>query len=147
MRRAVSTLPGVPETVRALQGRTRQAIVTGASREHVNLTHRSSGLLPFFECIVTSEDYECAKPHPDAYLTALRRMGIAADEALAIEDSPRGASAALAAGLRCLVIPTPLTRLTEFPSGARIETDLRRLVDWLEAGAADGPWCKFPSPR
>jgi beta-phosphoglucomutase-like phosphatase (HAD superfamily) len=125
--------------VRALQGRTRQAIVTGASREHVNLTHRSTGLLPFFECIITSEDYECAKPHPDAYLAALRRMGIAADEALAIEDSPRGANAALAAGLRCLVIPTPLTRLAGFPSGAQIETDVRRLLDWIEAEATDRP--------
>jgi beta-phosphoglucomutase-like phosphatase (HAD superfamily) len=66
-------------------------------------------------------------------------MGIAADEALAVEDSPRGANAALAAGLRCLVIPTPLTRLAGFPSGAQIETDIRRLVDCVDARANENP--------
>ena len=127
--------PGIVETLQALHGRVRQAIVTGASREHVDLTHRTSGLLRFFEVIITTDDYELVKPHPDSYLAALRRMKIAAEDAIAVEDSPRGARAALAAGVRCVVIPTSLSRLAEFPPEAQIEWDVRRLKEWIESCA------------
>jgi mannitol-1-/sugar-/sorbitol-6-/2-deoxyglucose-6-phosphatase len=49
-----------------------------------------------------------AKPAPDVYLTAARRLGMAPASCLALEDSPPGIAAAKAAGMRCIAVPDPL---------------------------------------
>jgi HAD superfamily hydrolase (TIGR01509 family) len=48
------------------------------------------------------------KPAPDVYLTAARRLGVAAESCLALEDSPHGIASARAAGMRCVALPDPL---------------------------------------
>ena len=48
------------------------------------------------------------KPAPDVYLTAARRLGVAAVSCLALEDSPNGLASAKAAGMRCVAVPDPL---------------------------------------
>ena len=48
------------------------------------------------------------KPAPDVYLTAPRRLGVAAARCLALEDSPNGIAAARSAGMRCVAVPDPL---------------------------------------
>jgi len=48
------------------------------------------------------------KPAPDVYLTAARRLGVAAVSCLAVEDSPHGIASAKAAGMRCVALPDPL---------------------------------------
>lgn len=54
-----------------------------------------------FAAVVCAEDAPLKKPHPQAYLLALERVGVRADEAFALEDSPNGLEAAVAAGVRC----------------------------------------------
>ena len=44
------------------------------------------------------------------YLLALEKLRVAADEAIAFEDSPNGIAAAKGAGLFCIAIPNPLTK-------------------------------------
>lgn len=48
------------------------------------------------------------KPAPDVYLTAARRLGVAAAACLALEDSPNGIASARSAGMRCVAVPDPL---------------------------------------
>ena len=48
------------------------------------------------------------KPAPDVYLTAARRLGVAAASCLAMEDSPPGIASAKSAGMRCVAVPDPL---------------------------------------
>ena len=48
------------------------------------------------------------KPAPDVYLTAARRLGVAAAGCLALEDSPAGIASARSAGMRCVTVPDPL---------------------------------------
>jgi beta-phosphoglucomutase-like phosphatase (HAD superfamily) len=48
------------------------------------------------------------KPAPDVYLTAARRLGVAAAGCLALEDSPNGIASARSAGMRCVAVPDPL---------------------------------------
>jgi sugar-phosphatase len=48
------------------------------------------------------------KPAPDVYLTAARRLGVAAVSCLAVEDSMHGIASAQAAGMRCVALPDPL---------------------------------------
>ena len=71
----------------------------------VAVHERLSELLPLFAAVVTRADVEHGKPHPDLYLEAARRLGIEPERALAVEDSPAGTQAALAAGMPVAVVP------------------------------------------
>lgn len=99
LRDAPRLYPGVQELVGQLRGRVRLAVVSGTWRENVEAVLESSGLLAAFDLIVGKEDVGSVKPDPEAYLLALRRLGLDAGEAVAIEDSPTGLAAARAAGI------------------------------------------------
>jgi HAD superfamily hydrolase (TIGR01509 family) len=63
------------------------------------------GLTAFFEVVVTGEEVEHGKPHPDIYLRAAKELGIPADACLVIEDALSGIAAAKAAKMRVAAIP------------------------------------------
>jgi mannitol-1-/sugar-/sorbitol-6-/2-deoxyglucose-6-phosphatase len=56
----------------------------------------------------SARDEVRGKPAPDVYLTAARRLGVAAGSCLALEDSPNGIASARSAGMRCVAVPDPL---------------------------------------
>ena len=116
--------PQVPQTLEALTGHVRLAIVTGCDREQLDLVHQSTGLLAFFEVIITSDDCAHAKPHPELYLAALKAMKLKPHECIAIEDSPRGLASARAAGIPCIVVPTELSEGLNFEGALAVETDV-----------------------
>lgn len=61
----------------------------------------------YFEVLCTAFDEPYGKPDPAVYLTAARRLGVHPASCLAIEDSPRGVQAAVAAGMRVIAVPEP----------------------------------------
>ena len=95
--------PHVRESVLRVAGRSRLAVVSGAVRSEVDMVLRAAGL-DVFEVIVSVEDVRRGKPDPEGYLLALRRLGLAAADAVAIEDAPPGIAAAKAAGLSCVAV-------------------------------------------
>jgi HAD superfamily hydrolase (TIGR01509 family) len=68
------------------------------------------GLDDSFDCIRAADDVQYVKPHPELYLSVLNGLGVRADEAIALEDSPLGIQAAKSAGVYCVAVPNPLTR-------------------------------------
>ncbi len=58
-----------------------------------------------FAAVVTGDQVNDGKPHPEPYLTAMARLGVGAAGCVAIEDSPTGVASAEAAG--CLVVAVP----------------------------------------
>jgi HAD superfamily hydrolase (TIGR01509 family) len=62
-------------------------------------------LTEFFDVIVTGDEIERGKPHPDIYLRAAEKLGVTADACLVIEDALSGVAAAKAAGMRVAAIP------------------------------------------
>jgi len=119
---------GVGEPLERLRGRVRLAMVTGAPRDQVELIHRGTGLLNYFEFVVSGDDCERAKPHPEAYLNALAKLQLPASACLAVEDSPRGVKAALAAGMRCVLMPHELTDISACNGALRVGDDARELL-------------------
>jgi HAD superfamily hydrolase (TIGR01509 family) len=97
--------PGVQETLERLHGRLPMAIVTSCRRDNFLQMHRSSGLLGYFDFVLTREDYVASKPDPEPYLTACARAGLTPGRCLAIEDSERGVISAARAGLVVAAIP------------------------------------------
>ncbi len=117
--RALHPLPGVVDWLEAARGRgVPLAIASSSPREWVLGHLRSVGLDHYFAEIVTADQVARAKPHPDLYQAALERLGVAPDEGLALEDSPNGLAAALAAELRCVAVPGPMTRHLDFDGAA-----------------------------
>jgi beta-phosphoglucomutase-like phosphatase (HAD superfamily) len=110
------------------------AIVTGCGRDQLALAHAASSLLGCFDLIVTSDDCVRSKPDPEPYLLALSRLGLRAEQCLAIEDSPRGLASARAAGVPCVVVPTELTCRLAFPGALAIERDLAGVMRHICVG-------------
>ncbi|BAS27872.1 phosphoglycolate phosphatase [Limnochorda pilosa] len=92
------------------------AVASSSGRPWVERFLEQAGLTAAIDVLATADDVARVKPAPDLYLLALGRLGVEASEALAVEDSPNGARAALAAGLRCVVVPNPLTAGEVFPA-------------------------------
>jgi beta-phosphoglucomutase-like phosphatase (HAD superfamily) len=72
--------------------------------------------------VLVREDYTLAKPDPEPYLAGLKRFGAAKDEALVVEDSSRGLSSAVAAGIDCAIVYNDFTRSHDF-SRARYQIE------------------------
>ncbi|WP_201833131.1 HAD family hydrolase [Microvirga zambiensis] len=85
------------------------ALVTNAPRLNADHMLEVLGLAGRFKVEITIEEVERGKPDPLPYLTALQRLGLKAEEAIAFEDSPSGMRAAKAAGLFSFGVLTGLT--------------------------------------
>jgi HAD superfamily hydrolase (TIGR01509 family) len=83
------------------------ALVTNGPRPNVEHTLKVLGLTDSFDALVLGEDLPRAKPDPMPYLDALRRLGVAAERAMAFEDSAPGVTAALAAGVFTVELTGP----------------------------------------
>ncbi len=94
--------------------------------------HAETGLLPFFDFILTREDYVLSKPDPEPYRLAMERSGCRPEECLVVEDSERGLQAALAAGIRCIVVPNDLTQGAAFAGAWRILPSCREIPGEIE---------------
>lgn len=111
-------IDGVLEALAALANHVRMAVVTTSKRTDFDLIHENRTILRFMDFVLVRDDYQHAKPHPEPYLTALRRFAARPEEALVVEDSSRGLNAAVAAGIDCAVIHNDFTGTQDF-TGAR----------------------------
>jgi HAD superfamily hydrolase (TIGR01509 family) len=126
--RAVPWRPGARELLVSLhEAGVRCALVTMSWQRFVAPILRQ---LPpeTFSVVVTGDQVEFAKPHPEAYLTAAAALGVDTADCLAIEDSNTGAKSAEAAGCTVLVVENHVPVL----QGPR-----RVFRDTLEGLAAD----------
>jgi HAD superfamily hydrolase (TIGR01509 family) len=104
---------GSREILELLQARGKRLfLVTGGSRGSVETALNATGIRDFFEGIVTAEDVEHGKPAPDCYLRCLERFGLAADQAVGVEDSLNGVQACRAAGLEVILVSTQCSSVT-----------------------------------
>ncbi len=112
-------------------------LASSSSRAWVRHFTEKLGLRPYFDYVQTADDVDRVKPDPALYLQTLQGLGVSAEDAVAIEDSPNGARAAKAAGLYCILAPSFVTRDLEFgPVDRRLNslTDLSFNALWAERG-------------
>jgi HAD superfamily hydrolase (TIGR01509 family) len=77
-----------------------------------------------FDLVLAGDCVPRKKPAPDIYLLALERLGVDADDAIAIEDSRNGLLSATAAGIRCLVTVNGYTQDEENTEAILVVTSL-----------------------
>ncbi len=123
--------PQAAEMVRQVAARMPVAIASGAARREIETVLEASGLRELFAVLVCLEDVVHGKPDPEGYQVALQQLNrwaarpLEAADVLVFEDSEQGLKAAVAAGMRCVMVagPTPAARL----SGAACIVDA---LDW-----------------
>jgi HAD superfamily hydrolase (TIGR01509 family) len=80
-------------------------LASNSTRAFIDLVTASAGVAHRFQVIVTGDEVEHPKPAPDLYLEVCRRLGVDPQATVALEDSPTGVAAALAAGMRVIGVP------------------------------------------
>lgn len=128
----IPAIDGVAEVLASLSPRVRMGVVTSSIREHFDIIHARLPLRRHFEFVLTHESCATSKPSPEPYLLGLARLGVAAADALVVEDSPRGLRAAMAAGIRCVILRNALTRGYDFPGAYRVVDTMPQLHAEIE---------------
>ena len=120
-------IDGITHVLEALRGKYVMGVVTSSRKDHFDLIHRTTGLLGYFDFVLTADDFRRVKPDPEPYLLAVARSGIDPGACMAIEDSERGLQSARSAGISCIVVPTVLTRGGRFVGAHRVLESLSEI--------------------
>jgi len=121
----VIALPGAQALVTSIPAG-RWTVVTSATRPLAEVRLRAAGI-PIPESLITADDIQHGKPHPEPYQKAAARLGYPASECVVVEDAPAGIRAGKAAGARVIAVPTTSNRRELESAGA----------DWVVRNCAD----------
>ena len=84
------------------------AVCTASTPENMDLAFRLHGIDAWVQAIVSPADGVRGKPHPDIFLEAARRLGVAPAQCVVFEDAPLGVEAARRAGMPAVALTTTL---------------------------------------
>ncbi|MCI0519679.1 MAG: HAD family hydrolase [Chloroflexi bacterium] len=102
--------PGVVECLEAARRMgLKLGVASSSPSRWVNGHLNRLGLSGYFGVVRSRDDVRFPKPEPDLYLSAAADLGVSPQEAIAIEDSPIGVTAAQRAGIFCVAVPNSLT--------------------------------------
>jgi beta-phosphoglucomutase-like phosphatase (HAD superfamily) len=83
------------------------AVASNSIRKTIEMMMDKANLQQFLEFTLSNEDVTLAKPNPEIYLLAIRKLGLLPDEVLVVEDNENGIRAAEASGAHVLVVESP----------------------------------------
>ncbi|MBS7787208.1 beta-phosphoglucomutase [Flavobacterium sp. CYK-55] len=91
-------LPGVMPVLQYLKEQN-QAIALGSASKNARPILEKTGIMEYFDVIIDGNDVSNAKPDPEVFLQAARKLGIANEQSIVFEDSVAGVQAANIAGM------------------------------------------------
>ncbi|MGI8905365.1 MAG: HAD family hydrolase [Candidatus Sumerlaeaceae bacterium] len=134
--------PGALELIRSLaDAQVPIALASSAARDKIDFNLESSGLRPFFQHIVSGEDFQRGKPDPEIFLTAAHCIGVSPNRCIVFEDSINGLIAARAAGMVAVGISNTfasdqLAHHADYVLESLENVTPAKIRGWLQAGAA-----------
>ena len=100
-------LPGLFSFLeKAKKSEIRMAIGSAAIPFNINFVLDNLRLNQYFDAIVSADDVEHSKPHPETFLKAANDLNVAPSSCLVFEDAPKGVEAAENAGMKAIVLTT-----------------------------------------
>lgn len=138
--------PGARECVRAMSAAFPTGIVSGALAKEIEAICKRADIWEAFALVVSAEDTQACKPHPEGYLKALALFNLFLAEhgrriepsrCVVIEDSVAGVAAAKAAGMHCVAITHSYTA-TELGRADRIIDKMDQFTPELVRALAGG---------
>lgn len=104
----IPVMPGLEELLKKLQKKNYpMAVASSSFPEIIDLILKKTGLLKYFQVVVSAQEAGKSKPEPDVFLLAASKLGIKPEHCLVIEDSPNGIKAARSAGMKCIAYQGP----------------------------------------
>ncbi len=129
-------MSGLYQAVRFFRARGyRMALATSSSRQIIAAVFDRLALWECFDVVCSADDEHFGKPHPAVYLTAVRKLGLEADECLVIEDSLNGFIAASRAGIKTFVV-APDYQEAKFSAAAGRYATLNELIYSMQPALA-----------
>ena len=120
-------IPGVEDFLQTIQEKgVRLAVVSSSSHSWVDTWVEKLGLGKWFDDIVCKEDAPRLKPAPDLYLEGAKRLDVAPESCLVIEDSLNGLISATAAQMKTWVVPNRVTKGLDFSSAEMVLPDFQQ---------------------
>lgn len=99
-------MPGVPEIFSFFKSRGfKMAIATSSPMKLADLVADKLNIRPYLDGIVSAENLEYGKPHPEVYLNCAMQLGVSPSQCICFEDSFNGMIAVKAARMKCVVVP------------------------------------------
>jgi beta-phosphoglucomutase family hydrolase len=83
------------------------AVASGSSVDVIDMVLEVAALRKYFAVVVSSDQVKHSKPAPDVFLEAARRLNVAPERCLVLEDSRYGVEAARKAHMHCMAMPYP----------------------------------------
>ncbi len=102
----VPVKPGVRELLAVLEKHDIPVAVATSSNAQAAEHHLSrADLIAHFSAIVSGDDVDNGKPHPEPFLLAAERLEVEPENCLALEDSYNGVRSAHGAGMQTIMVP------------------------------------------
>jgi HAD superfamily hydrolase (TIGR01509 family) len=139
--RSLALIPGAERFVAASRAAgIHLAVCTASTPENMALAFARFPIDRWVQTIVSPADGLRGKPHPDIFLEAARRLGVAPADCVVFEDAPLGVEAARRAGMRAVGLATtlPADAFAGFPNLLACAADFTSLApDALTQKATD----------
>ncbi len=99
--------PGAVELVAKAAEHYPLGLASGSVRSLIDIVVNSPEFAGRFKVAVSADEVGRGKPNPDVYLETARRLGVAPEACVCLEDSGHGIDAGKAAGMRVIAVPDP----------------------------------------
>jgi beta-phosphoglucomutase-like phosphatase (HAD superfamily) len=110
----IRVVPYAPELIAGLVNHNYLlALATSSPREQVDFILGETGFRRSFQVVVSGDDIQHGKPHPEIFLKAAGQIGIKPGSCVVIEDSNNGVSAAKSAGMKCIGFKNPVSGIQD----------------------------------
>lgn len=111
----------------------KMALVTGSSKSEAMPILKGLGFYELFDTVVTKDDVINPKPAGDPYLLALKSINVDAENAIAVEDTFTGVTAANNANLSVVAIPNSHTKNHDFSKATKCMSNLDEFWQWVQS--------------
>lgn len=93
------------------------ALASGSPRQLIDIVTQSAEMQGCFQAIAAADEVGAGKPDPAVYLETARRLSVAPEECVCLEDSPNGVLSGHRAGMFVINVPDPRYPLTAEQTG------------------------------
>ena len=126
--------PQIYSVLESLSERYKIALASSSSLNTINTALDQVDLRKYFTFIVSGEQFKESKPNPEIYLYTIKELNVNKDEAIIIEDSPKGILAANRAGIKVLALKDDKFGLDQSQADINID-ELNDIIKLIEKGA------------
>jgi beta-phosphoglucomutase family hydrolase len=129
----VKALPGAIELISSLRERgVKMAIASSAPPENIQLVTRGLGIDDCFQSIVWGREVTEGKPSPQGFLLAAKKLGVAPENCVVLEDAVAGVAAAKRAGMKCVAVTNTHPEMSLMEADVVVDTLETISVSYLE---------------